>query len=151
MENSTPSLAWFTALSSSERREFVAQMLEGLKRIDPGFAAASDLWRRGKSARLAISVDGRQAAVHLMVGDERLLRALVSRIDARTIDFEQGRAVGADGEVSALVASLGVGMLVAREIRGELLFAVTASPGVAVPVGLAVGQPSPFPPPPGSE
>jgi len=146
MENAIPSLAWFIALSPSERLEFVAQVVAGLKRIDPQFAAASNLWRRGKSARL-VTAGGRQAAVHLMVADQRLLRALLSRVEAGTVDFEPGRAVGVDGEVPAMVASLGVGMLVVREMRGELMLAATTSPGVAVPVGLAVGHPSPFPPP----
>jgi hypothetical protein len=120
--------------------------------VDPGFRDASSIWARGKTARLEMAIPGvGPLPVHLMVedSDPRLLRALYSRLKSGQLEWVDGRAAAVDGVVPAVSALLGagIGVLVVREMLGELILSLTGKPSIPYPMGLEPGRPSPLPRP----
>jgi hypothetical protein len=147
--------AWFRGLADAERTAAVRALLAAADAVDTGLEHARSIWRNRKTARLEVEVSGVGGmALHLVVegDDPRLLRAFRSRVAAGNLDWVEGRCASIDGSVVPSVsAPLGVGVLVVRELFGELLLSITGKPAISYPEGLVVGKPSPLPRPPGGD
>lgn len=133
-------LEWFASLGADARVAAVREVVEAFSRVDPGFANATAMWRRGKTARVEILVPSASPlpfGAHLGVegGEPRLLRNLVDRVERGDLEFGNALVEAEDGSrEGAMAASLGVGSVVVTARMGELMLRAVQRQRLVVPV-----------------
>lgn len=141
----------FKSLGNDAKAAFVRMVVSAFQTVDPGFEKAAEIWRRGKTTRieaLVVTKGGEQnIAVHLVIeaADTQLTRTFVGKAESGTLEFGPGWGdTDGGGTLTGLVASLGMGTLLVREERGELVLSVSRRQHINVPHGLNVGGVLPF-------
>lgn len=139
-------LEWFAGLDEDARADVVRHVVAAFEGMDPGFATASGMWRRGKTARVEVTVPSaspRPFGVHLSVegANPRLLANLIDRARRGDLVFAPSIVQNeAGGTTQGLVASMGVGAAVVTSRLGELVLTASATSRTSVPVGDGIGR-----------